>query len=167
MTAAYEQLIHLLDEREVRYLQNEDTQSVCADLRGDVGSFRVVAHVDEEADLFQVYGYSPIRVPEGCLSAIAEAVARANYGLRVGKFELDFNDGEIRFQASQVLVYDAVGEEVIDRLIVTTMAMLDMYLPAFLSVVYGNEEPKDAVRYVEAGQCRPGGTDSDELGDDD
>ncbi len=27
--------------------------------------------------------------------------------------------------------------------------MLDRYLPAILSVVYGNETPKDAIRHVE------------------
>ncbi|NTV84461.1 MAG: YbjN domain-containing protein, partial [Bacteroidales bacterium] len=60
----------------------------------------------------------------------AEAVARANYGLRVGKFELDCDDGDMRFQVSQILTGDAVGEEVIDRMIVTAINMLDMYLPA-------------------------------------
>ena len=31
----------------------------------------------------------------------------------------------------------------------TTMAMLDLYLPAILSVIYGNELPGDAIRHVE------------------
>jgi hypothetical protein len=151
MNAVYEELIHLLDERDVRYLTNEDEQSIRADLRGDVAAYRVVARVDAEADLFQVFGHSPLHVPEGSRPAIAEAVARANYGLRVGKFEFDVDDGELRFQASQVLTGDTLGEDVIDRLITTTLAMLDMYLPAFLSVIYGNELPKDAIRHVEAG----------------
>lgn len=153
MNAAYEELIHLLDERDVNYSTNDENQSICTDLRGEVAGYRIVAHVDAEADLFQVLGHSPIRVPEGCRPAIAEAVARANYGLRIGKFEFDIDEGELRFQASQVLTGEAVGESVIDRLITTTMAMLDMYLPAFLSVIYGNELPKDAIRCVEAGRC--------------
>jgi hypothetical protein len=49
---------------------------------------------------------------------------------------------------------------VIDRLIAVTMAMLDMYLPAVLSVIYGNELPKDAIRCVE------GGGDESECGTD-
>jgi hypothetical protein len=81
---------------------------------------------------------------------VAKAVARANYGLRVGKFELDLDDGELRFQASQILLDEAVGEAVIDRLISTTINMLDLYLPAFLSVIYANEAPRDAIRRVEA-----------------
>ena len=39
------------------------------------------------------------------------------------------------------------------KVISTTMAMLDQYVPAFLSVIYGNEEPKDAIAYVEAASC--------------
>ena len=117
MNAAYEELIHLLDEREVNYSTNDEHQSVCTDLKGEVAAYRIVAHVDAEADLFQVFGYSPIRVPEGSRPAIAEAVARANYGLRVGKFEFNVDEGDLRFQASQALTGESVGESVIDRLI--------------------------------------------------
>ena len=162
MNAAYEELIHLLDEREVNYSTNDEHQSVCTDLKGEVAAYRIVAHVDAESELFQVYGYSPIRVPEGSRPAIAEAVARANYGLRVGKFEFNVDEGDLRFQASQALTGESVGEGVIDRLIGTTMAMLDMYLPAVLSVIYGNELPKDAIRCVEGGRSgdgTDGGTD--------
>ena len=162
MNAAYEQLIHLLDEREVRYEPNEDFQTVRTDLRGEVGLYRIVAHVDTDMDLFQVYGYSSLLVPEGCRPAIAEAVARANYGLQVGKFELDVNDGDLRFQAAQIMTDNTVGEEVIDRLIGTTIAMLDRYLPAFLSVIYGNELPKDAIQCVEAGKSDLGEAGSDD-----
>ena len=162
MNAAYEELIHLLDEREVSYSTNDDNQSICTDLRGEVATYRIVARVDAEVDLFQVLGHSSLRVPQGSRPAIAEAIARANYGLRVGKFEFEVDEGELRFQASQVMTDDTVGERVIDRLISTTMAMLDMYLPAFLSVIYGNELPKDAIRCAEAGRCGRTETEGDE-----
>ena len=162
MYAAYERLIQHLDERDVSYLANGEGRSICADFRCEVGTYRVIAAVDEEGSVFQVFGYSPIRVPEGSRPAIAEAVARANYGLRVGKFEFNVDEGDLRFQASQALTGEAVGEGVIDRLIGTTMAMLDMYLPAFLSVIYGNELPKDAIRCAEAGRCGQTETDGEE-----
>ena len=58
----------------------------------------------------------------------------------------------MRFHASQLLPYDTLEDQTIERLIGTTMAMLNMYLPAILSVIYGNELPKDAVGCVEAGR---------------
>ena len=151
MPAAYETLIELLDEREVQYLSSDEEQSIMTDLKGEVALYRVLAHVVPEADLFQVYGCFSVRIPQGSRSDIAEVVARANHGLRVGKFELDMDAGELRFQASQTLTDEELDAEVIDRLISTTLTMLDTYVPAVLSVVYGNELPKDAIRHVEAG----------------
>ena len=88
-------------------------------------------------------------MPPGCRPSIAEAVARANHGLKLGKFELDFEEGDLRFQVAQLLPYDSLEDQTIQRLMGTTMAMLNQYLPAFLSVIYGNELPKDAIRQVE------------------
>jgi hypothetical protein len=75
------------------------------------------------------------RLPrQGSGRDIAEALVRANYGLRLGKFELDFADGEVGFQVSQILVDEAVGQDVIDRILGTTVNMLETYLPGLLSV---------------------------------
>ncbi len=118
MSAAYDELVELLDERGIGYWANGD-QAVRLDLRGEVAEYRITAGVEPETDLFQVVGRSPLLVPEGCRTAAAETIARANYGLRLGKFELDLDDGEVRFQVSQILVDDAVGQAVIDRMIGT------------------------------------------------
>ncbi len=150
MTAAYEELLHVLDERDINYSIGED-QSIGTTIRGAVASYFTAARVED--DLFQVACYSPLRIPESSRHDITEAIVRANYGLRVGKFELDLDDGELFFQVSQILDGDAVGEAVIDRMIGTAVNMLDVYLPAFMSVVYGNEEAGEAVRLVEAGWC--------------
>lgn len=150
MDTAYDKLIQHLDGRDVRYQANDDRGSICADFRCEVGTYRVIAMVDQDGGLFQVFGYAPMRVPEGARPAIAETIARANYGMRVGKFEMDFDDGELRFQASQILTGEDLEDEVIDRMMATTMSMLDVYLPAVLSVIYGNELPEDAIRFVES-----------------
>ena len=51
-------------------------RSICADFRCDVGSYRIIAAVDLESELFQVFGYSPVRVPEGARLAVAETIGR-------------------------------------------------------------------------------------------
>jgi hypothetical protein len=159
MAAAYEELLHVLDERDIHYSTGED-QSIRTTIQGEVATYWTAARVEE--DLFQVACFSPLRVPVGSRCDIAEALVRANYGLRIGKFELDFDDGEIRFQVSQILDGDAVGEAVIDRMIGTAVNMMETYLTAFMSVVYGNEEPADAIRRVEAGFGNPGNAENDD-----
>jgi hypothetical protein len=150
MTAAFEQLIQHLDQREVRYQVDGDERTIWADFRGQVGTYRLAALVGDD-NLFQIFGYALVRVPEGARPAVAETLVRANCGLRVGKLEMVFDEGDLRFQAAQVLPGDCLDDEVIGRLIGAALATLDMYLPAILSVIYGNETPKDAIRCVEAG----------------
>ena len=75
MNAAYEKLIQHLDERDVGYLTNGESRSICADFGCEVGTYRVIAAVEDEGSLFQVFGYSPVRVPEGARSLIAETIS--------------------------------------------------------------------------------------------
>ena len=127
-----------------------EREAIVADFRGRSGSYRIYGVVDADEDPFQVLGLIPNRVPQGSRPAVAETIARANYGLRVGKFELDFSDGEIRFHAYHILCGGIFDDDTIRRLLGTTLAMLDRYVPAVLSVIYGNEAPEDAIRCVEA-----------------
>jgi hypothetical protein len=149
MHAAFERLIQHLDERDLRYRADNNAGSICVDFRGDVGTYRVIAAVDEDGELFEVFGCAPVRVPAGARPSIAETIARANYGLRLGKLEMNYDDGEIRFQVAHVLTNGVLDDGIIARSFGAAMAMLDRYLPAILSVIYGNELPKDAVRIVE------------------
>ncbi len=167
MNAAYEKLIQHLDNQNIGYWSRSEDRSICTDFRGEVGTYRIIAHVDAEDSLFQVFGYSPVRVPIGSRPAVAEAVVRANHGLKVGKFEMDYDEGDLRFQAAQVLVDDDLADETIHRLMGTTMAMLNTYLPAVLSVIYGNELPVDAVRQAEPGRFGVDESDSGKRGADD
>ncbi len=164
MHAAFEKLIEHLDAQEVRYLTNRETSSIFTNFRGEAGYYRLVAMIDDTTDLFQVFSFSPVIVPQGALPAMAETVVRANYGLRLGKFELDFGDGELRFQVAQILTGGHLEDDVISRLISTALTMLDLYLPAFLSVTYGNELPADAIAHVETGKA--GRRDADDPAPD-
>ena len=152
MNAAYEKLCEHLTSHNIGFWSHGEDLSICTDFRGEVGTYRIFARVDADDSLFQVFGHSPVRVPEGSRPAIAETVARINFGLKVGKFEMDVDEGDLRFQAVQVLPNDDLDDPTIERLIGTTMSMLNIYLPAVLSVIYGNELPKDAVRHAEPGR---------------
>lgn len=151
MSVAYENLTRHLDEHDVHYRTLRDDQSFRTDLFGEVGMYQLVASVDPDDGLFQMVGYMPIRIPVGARPSIAELIARANYSLRVGKFEMDCDDGELCFQTAQILTDNSLEDLVVERLMITTVAMLDAYMPAVLSVIYGADRPQDAIRCAEIG----------------
>ena len=76
MNAAYEELIHLLDERAVNYSTNDEHQSVCTDLKGEVAAYRIVAHVDADC------GYVAHVATSGPLATTHVNATRVNVGTR-------------------------------------------------------------------------------------
>jgi hypothetical protein len=80
---------------------------------------------------------------------VAEYITRANYGLRIGNFEMDYSDGEVRYKSS----LDFEGEPLTPKLIKNAMYpavhTMDLYLPGLLGVMYGNKTPAEAIREIE------------------
>jgi hypothetical protein len=150
METAYQRLIRHLDAHNIKYQADVDTQRVGAWFSTPNGLFPLHAGLTEGDAIFQVIGHAPIKVPLGSRPSIAEAITRASYGLKLGRFEMDFRDGELRFYAANLISNGRLSDEVIQRMIKTTVVMLDRYLPAFMSVIYGNEPPDDAIRREES-----------------
>jgi hypothetical protein len=149
MHAAYESLVQHLDNHAVQYQAYEEVGLICTNFQGEVGTYRVVVSVDAEAELFEVLGCAMMRVPAGARSLVAETIVRANYGLRLGKLEMDFSDGELRYQVAHPLLDAELPDFLIARSFGALLTTLDRYLPAVLSVIYGNELPQDAIHSVE------------------
>jgi len=149
METAYQSLIQHLDAHKIKYQADIDGQRVGAWFGTPNGLFPLHAGVTKGDPIFQVIGHVPIKVPVGSRPSIAEAIARANYGLKLGRFEMDYSDGELRFYVSHLISDGKLSDEVIERMIKTTVVMLDHYLPAFMSVIYGNEAPEEAIRREE------------------
>lgn len=150
MSYALKQLIQHLEDRKCRFLVDEEHEVVRINTHTRVGSYEIVVCPRADRELFQVFGLAPVRIPTGARPAVAEAIARANYGMTLGRFELDFEDGELRLHADTVMVSNLLSDEVIERLISCAVQMLDLFMPAILAIVYGNESPADSIRMARA-----------------
>lgn len=119
--------------------------------QGKNGRWNCFAQVRVASGLEQFLFYSvmPLNVPEPKRLAVAEFVTRANYGMAIGNFELDFSDGEVRYKSS----IDASGVELtpglIRPIVITNCLMMDKYFAGFMSVIYANVSPAEAVKQIE------------------
>lgn len=84
---------------------------------------------------------------------MAEMVLRASFGLTVGGFELDLDDGQLRYRTGVGLgpvAADGVDlGPLLDEMASVNQAMTEVYGPAITAVLAG-EEPAAAVHAVEA-----------------
>ena len=116
---------------------------------GEHGDVRCYAQIRVDLEQFLFYVVAPVKAPEEMRAEVVEYLTRANFGLRIGNFELDYDDGEVRYKSS----LDFEGETLTPGLIRNTMYpavhTMDFYLPGLLGVMYGNKTPTQAIDEIE------------------
>lgn len=116
---------------------------------GDHGTWNCYAQAKEEQEQFTFYSICPILAPESTRAAVAEFITRANYGLIVGNFEMDFADGEIRYKTSIDVTSDELTSNMIQRLVYANVTMMDEYLPGIIAVIEKDVSPGEAIALIE------------------
>jgi hypothetical protein len=118
---------------------------------GQNGQFTCYAQERAEQEQFVFYSIFPVRAPDNRLSEVAEFITRANYGMIIGNFELDYSDGEIRYKASVDIEDVDVVEPLVRHLIYANVLTMDKYFPGLMRVLYAGIDPADAIEEVEGG----------------
>jgi hypothetical protein len=132
------------------FVQLPDQPALHINFQGKNGSWNCYARTKEEQDQFVFYSICPVNAPEDKRLAVAEFITRANCGMMIGNFELDFTDGEISYKTSIDVEGDRLSSALIQRLVYANVMMMDQYLPGMLSVIYGSVSPVDAIAQIES-----------------
>lgn len=83
------------------------------------------------------------------MNSMSEFINRANYGLKLGNFELDFGDGEIRFKV-HVMCKDIVpSKSIVKRSIYCPATMFDRYGEGIVGIIFGVMSSKEAIEKCE------------------
>jgi hypothetical protein len=117
---------------------------------GKNGKWACFARAREQQQQMVFYSICPVNVPENKLMTVAEFLTRANSGMILGNFELDFTNGEIRYKTSIDVEGDRVSFALIKRLVYANVTMMDEYFPGIMSVIYGEVEATEAIAQIES-----------------
>ncbi len=117
--------------------------------QGDNGQWTCFAQAREEQAQFVFYSVCSMNVPEDKLLAVAEFLTRANYGLIVGNFELDWDDGEVRYKTSLDVEGDRLTPALVRQMVYANVVMMDHYLPGLMRVMYGDVSPVQAIAEID------------------
>jgi len=148
--AALETLREFLEEDGWYPQRLNDAHAFRLGFSGDHGQTTCYASVDLDLQLFLFYVVAPVHAPEPARDAVAEFVTRANYGLRIGNFELDYRDGEIRYKSTLDFEDNGLTFALIRNAIYPAVQTMDRYLPGLMKVIYGGQDPADAIFEIEA-----------------
>ena len=87
---------------------------------------------------FTLYANISMKADEATRVMAMEFITRANYGTRIGNFELDMNDGEIRYKVYlSTRDEDRLSKEQIEEAIYVAVSMLNRYGDGLVKVLMG------------------------------
>jgi hypothetical protein len=117
--------------------------------QGKNGKWSCYAKARDKQRQFVFYSICPVIVPEDKQLVMAEFITRANSGMIIGNFELDFTDGEICYKTSIDVEGSNLTFSLIQKLVYANVTMMDEYLPGILSVINDGLKAQDAITKIE------------------
>jgi hypothetical protein len=95
------------------------------------GNYQCIIDIDEHDQIILVYTILGSIIALDKRNRISQLLTKINYGLRIGNFEMDYDDGQIRYKTS--IDYDGVKEfddSFIANLILISLTTTDKYFQA-------------------------------------
>ncbi|MBB4638538.1 YbjN domain-containing protein [Longimicrobium terrae] len=138
-----------LDEDGYTYTPNPEGAGLSLSIHGKHAVYTIFFFANEDSRVLRSYVRCPFLVPEEQRAPMAEALTRANYGLPLGNFEMDYSDGEVRFKTSVDVEGGRLVPLMVRNMLGASLAVCDRYYPAFMRVMHAGDEPADAIERVE------------------
>lgn len=154
MTSLFKSVLNFFVQDDWNYTETEPGTAIRLQVEMENSDFTCYAIIDSESKTFRFYSVSPVKIPQHKYSQMAEFITRANYGLILGNFEMDFRDGETRYKTSIFVGDSELDYPVIKRMIYSNLVTLDDYFPSIMKIVYGNISAEEAIKEIEEKQER-------------
>ncbi len=145
----FEEMVNFFQADEWPFYHSQGKPILQMVFQGESGKWTCYAKAREEQQQFVFYSICPVNAPENKRLAVAEFITRANYNAILGNFEMDFEDGEIRYKTSIDVEGDRLSFSLIKQLVYTNVTVMDDYLPGIMSVIYGDVSPSEAIAQIE------------------
>ncbi|MGI0491965.1 YbjN domain-containing protein [Alkalinema pantanalense CENA528] len=149
MSSILEQLISFFQSEKWEFEHIVAHHLLRFEVEGTQGEWVCYAKAKEDDHQFIFYSNLPSGVPPEKRSAVAEYITRANNGLILGNFELDFDEGEVHYKTSIEAAPDVLTADLIRPIVYANLSVMDQYLPGFAWIITDNLSPAAAIQQLE------------------
>lgn len=149
-TSSYATMVRFFEEDDWHVMPMEGKPALLMNFSGENGRWRCYAHARDGQHQFVFYSALSTYVPQNRRVAMSDFITRANYGMIVGNFEMDMDDGEVRFKTIIDTADAPLTVQQIKLHVYVNVITMDRYLPGVMKVGFGDAEPKEAVVAIES-----------------
>lgn len=122
------------------------------DINGPTANWVVLVKCLEEYQQLLVYSVCGNKPTVEKFGVMQEFLTRANFGLKLGNFEFDLQDGEIRFKTGIQFAGGVSPEATIEQYLLINIMTMERYLPGILKVIFTDVSPVEAIASIEETQ---------------
>lgn len=115
-------------------------------------TYDVILMASEETRLVSCYVTHSVLFPAPRRGALAEAITRANWTFGMGSFDLDVDEGTLRFRTAIDVEGGALVPTMLNNMIGTSLYTMERFHEAFMRVAWGGVEGREAVAEVLGGE---------------
>lgn len=105
------------------------------EIKGEQAEWVCLVKLDEANHFCLVYSVLPEVVPKAKRTPMAVFLAQTNYDLGVGSFEMDMEDGEVRFRTSLDVEGDRLSLALFEQVITMNISTMEQYINTLLDMV--------------------------------
>jgi hypothetical protein len=149
MATLFEIVKGLFDQDKWNYEQVEGRDILKMGYKADNNAWTCYAQVLEDDQQFVFYSMAPAIVPRKKKWLALEYLARANFSLIVGNFEMDFDSGEVRYKTSIDVEGSTLTYELFKPIIYANLFLMERYLPGLQAVLFEEIMPRQAIEALE------------------
>ena len=120
--------------------EHDDTITLRIFVKGQHAEWACMIRCFAQSQRLLVYSLYPKQVDEAQRRRISELICRINYGLILGNFEMDWDDGELRYKTSMDIEGVELGRTILRNLVYGNFHSFDMY---FNAIAQGLETQRD------------------------
>ena len=148
--ASISQCAGFLDEDDVDYKVLRDGRVIKTGFRSEIWSFQILISVMDEPLCVLFLIRMPLAVPEEKRQAMAEAITRINYGMTLGRFEMDMSTGDLNQYSAIPVVDTTLTEAQFHAVLFSSLCQSRTYCRAFGRLLFDEDlTPAEAVAEVE------------------
>lgn len=116
-------------------------------LKNRLKECRIIADIDETKYL--TLALINLNCDEEHRDELAKFLTMVNYGLLIGNFEMDYNDGEVRYKVATNCKDCIPSQSVVEDSMMIPAVMFEQYGDAILDVMFGVKSAKQAYKDTE------------------
>lgn len=134
----------------IKYKREKDDKILVAVFAIDSKIGNIKEYIYAREDSYTVRAQCALHADSECRMRMAEYLMRANYGLILGNFEMDFEDGEILYKVTQNLGEDIPTEQDVENSVIMPLAMFSRYGDGIIKVAFSLATPEEAIKEAES-----------------